>query len=321
MQFSQAELDLLAEHRPHTATRWLGRGRRVQAFAVVDHGGRPALGEVRMGSADELSSLRLACRLARSTSIRAGLLGVPRAGAAVVVVDDPELDRDALGQLLVDRLPSSELRARAGSGMDDLGSLDVLAPVTESALAELRASVLEICSAPLGLPKAAKALVLGADEVGRDAAKALVACGHAVGVWDEDEARARALAEPIGATAHVGSWVDVEVDLLVPCTLARVLEARHVELVASRICGLVPWVVDDVKTGRALEERGTWLVPPLLGAAAEVLALAEAEGLLTREAGLARLREAAAEVLATPQGAGSRALSLAIERAQAAGAG
>lgn len=320
MQFSQEELDLLSEHRPRTATRWIEPRHHVEAFAVIDRGAAPPLGEARMGGPDVLESLRLACRLARSTSIRAGLLGVARAGAAVVVVDEPKLDRGMLRSLFRERLPASGIRARIGSGLDELADLEQAVPTPS--LGELRAEVLTACLAPLALEPDASALVLGAGPIGADAVRALRSRGSSVVVWDEDERRAHALAESSGASLHPGPWSEAEVSLVVPCTAEAIVEAEHAEHPRMRaVCGLVPWVLASPEVGQALESKGVRVVPPLLGAAAEIIALLDAGGVRSRAECLALLGSTAEEVLASPEGAGARALSLAVARAQADVAG
>ncbi|MCB9718634.1 MAG: hypothetical protein H6712_32590 [Myxococcales bacterium] len=322
MQFSPEELDLLAEQRPHTAARWIEPKHHVQAFAVVDHGGHPALGELRMSEgAEVLEALRLACRLARSHSIRAGLLGLPRAGAAVVVVDDPRLDHGTLHRMLEERLGGAEIRVRSATSAFDPATLLGLAAVSADALTELRARALDACLAPLELAKGARALVLGAGDRGRDAARALRERGLEVAIWDEDPARAEALASAEGIAVRAEPWLDAETELLVPCTTRpRVDEAAAPRIRATVVCGLAPWVVASPAVGRSLEERGITVVPSLLSAAAELVALAELEGLRERAEALALLASTAAELLAEPRGASERAVSLAIARAQAASA-
>ncbi|MEX1364892.1 MAG: hypothetical protein AB1Z98_17320 [Nannocystaceae bacterium] len=321
MQFSPEELDLLAAHRPHTATRWIEPTRHVEAFAVIDRGAGPGLGQVRLSAgADGLEALRLACRLARSTSIGAGLLGIGRAGAAVVVVDHPKLDRDTVGPLLAERLPVAGIRAYAGTGLDALAELEALVPVTAATLTELRAAVLDACLPALPLPSAAKrrALVLGAGPIGRDAAQALRARDYAVSLWDEDQDRASTLASELDITVHREPWPDATVELLVPCTPHALIDSATAQrLTATAIFGLVPRVLADKEATAILESRGVPLVPPLLGAAAELIALADAERLLDRHAALELLTTTAQHVLATVPGASARAIALAVARAQA----
>lgn len=324
MQFSPEELDLLAAHRPHTATRWIEPKRHVEAFAVIDRGAGPALGQVRLSAGpDGLEALRLACRLARSTSIGAGLLGIGRAGAAVVVVDHPKLDRETVGPLLTERLPVAGIRAYAGAGLDALAEFEALVPVTAATLTELRAAVLGACLPALTLPSTSKrrALVLGAGPVGRDAAQTLRARGYAVSLWDEDQDRASALTSELDITVHREPWPDAEVELLVPCTSNALIDSAVAQrLAAAAVFGLVPRVLVEKEATAILESRGVPLVPSSLGAAAELIAILDAEGLLDRRAALELLTTTAQHVLATVPGASARALTLAVERAKAASA-
>lgn len=320
MQLSPEDLEVLARHRPRLAHRWNEPRGSVGVYSVIDHGVAPAFGEVCMASsADPAEALEQACRLARSASIRAGLLGVARAGAAVVVVPDPALERETCLQLLHDRLAASPLRVLAGAGLHDVS--DRLGPAVHhdpEGLARLRARVLEACLAPV-LPRlaGATALVLGAGPRGRDLAAALQQRGAAVSLWDTDPAAARAVAEPLGLPVHEGGWVEAEVDVLLPCTPEPMIDRAEAEAVAARvICGGAPRVLASAEARGVLEAREHWCVTELLAASAELVALVVAEGLLDEPTLLERVEETARELLTTPRDAHERAVTLAVARSK-----
>lgn len=322
MQFSPEELAVLARHEPNTAQLWSEPAGHVGVFAVLDHGAKPALGEVCLAtSVDSAQALEQACRLARSASIRAGLLGLDRAGAAVVVVPDPELDLQVALELLSQRLSASPLRVVIGAGLRELAerSSPHISHDPEG-LARLRAGVLEACTQPLlSLDAQCSALVLGCGPRGRDLAAALRHRGVELCVWDPDRALAQHVAEAVGARVLDTPWVDAAVDLLVPCTPEPLIDEIAAErLAASVVCGGAPRVFAAPQARATLEARGRRFVPEILCATAEPIALAVAEGLLDRDEALARVEQTAREVLDHPLGAQDRVVTLAVTRSKTA---
>lgn len=324
MELSPEELDVLARFEPHVANRWSDASGQVTVYAVLDHGAAPALGEVCMATrTDPAAALEQACRLARSASIRVGLLGVSRGGAAVVVVPGPALDPEAGRQLLHERLTTAPLRVVAGAGLyEQAARLGPAVLDDREGLARLRGRVLEACLGPV-LPALAErsAVVLGCDVRGRDLAAALGRLGLSVALWDRDPTLARAVAEPLGARVLDTPWLEAEVGLLVPCEAEPVIDRAAAErLAASVVCGGAPRVFDGPEARAVLEARERRFVPELLAALAEPLALAVAAGLLDEDEAVARIEDTAREVLATPRGAHERAVTLAVARSKAAGA-
>lgn len=325
MQLSPEELDVLARFEPHVANRWSDPSGHVSVYAVLDHGAEPALGEVCMAtSTDPATALEQACRLARSASIRLGLLGVARGGAAVVVVPDPALDREACSQLLRERLAATPLRVVVGPGLHDsserLGSAVLHDP---EGLARLRSRVLEACLGPV-LPGLAgrSAVVLGCDARGRDLAAALGRLGVSVALWDADPGMARAVAESVSARVLGTPWIEAEVDLLVPCGSEAVINRDVAEhLAASVVCGGAPRVFTGPEARIVLEGRERRFVPEVLAGLAEPLALAVAADLLDEDEAVMQIEHTAREVLAAPRGAHERAVTLAVARSKAAGGG
>lgn len=322
MELSPEELDVLARHEPHVANRWSEPSGHVTVYAVLDHGAEPGLGEVCVAaSTNPAAALEQACRLARSASIRAGLLGVARGGAGVVVVPDPALDREACVQLLRERLAAAPLRVVAGPGLHEHAeSLHPAVLHDPPGLARLRGRVLEACLRPVR-PELRSALVLGCDARGRDCAAALGRLGLSVLLWDPDPALARAVAEPLGARVLATPWIEAEVDLLVPCGAEPVIDREAAErLAAWVVCGGAPRVFTGAEARTVLEGRERRFVPELLAALAEPLALAVEAGLLDEDEAVAQVEHTAREVLSSPRGAHERAVGLAVARSKAAGA-
>jgi len=294
-------------------------------LAVIDQGGEPALGIVRMSiDADEVAALELACRLARAASIRNGLLGIPRAGAAIVVVDEPKLVQTTLAELLRRKIPKAALRVLAELELPaEFAPLPNLVRPDPGILDRIRSRVLEACVRTVlpssGAEQTQRAIVLGANPIGREAAAALIQQGFQVSLWDPEPDHAATIATAVGASALEGSWTEAKVDLLVPCTTSPIIdEAVAKDLAASVICGLTPRVMIDSKANAILEGRGRWVVPPMLAASAESIVLADAEGLLDTESAIELVTQTAREVLTQPEGVAKRTLELAIGRSKAA---
>ncbi|MCX4247701.1 hypothetical protein [Paraliomyxa miuraensis] len=322
MHLSPEERAVIDRHRPRLGHRWnIDRGRGL-IYAVIDHGDEPALGEVLLSNhADSEQALDQACRLARSFSIRAGLLGLASGGAAAVVVADPALDREGCVRLLHERLPSTPVRMLAGAGLHDaaerLGTPVVHDP---ELLARVRARVLEACLRPV-LPQleGRSAVVLGAEARGRDLAAALHGRGVEVSLWDPSPDLARTTAEALGLRVLDGEWADAEVDVLVPCGEEAVIDAAVAQRLGARVvCGGAPRVFASTDARTTLLERGRWCVPEILAATAEPVALAVATGSLDQTDALAQLDQTATEVLTEPHGAHDRAITLAVQRSKAA---
>ena len=323
VQFSEQELEVLAEYRPASAMRWLEPKGNVCVLAVVDHGQRPAMGEVRFCRSDQGAvALQDACRLARGATIRNAVLGLKNAGAAAVVLADPALEHEVALALLRERLAEAEIRVVAGLGLSDAASslgTDV-APAAPEDLLRLRGEVLDRClQSLLSLDAQCTATIVDCGPVGRDAARLLVQRDVKVQVWDQDHARASAVATEIGAVASRTPWADAEVDLRVPCGHEPLIDSAVSERLRAKIvCGLAPRVFVDNAARSAAEARGVRVVPELLAALAEPLALAVAGDLLSEAVALTSIADTARGILASPHGAHERTVSVAIARSKAA---
>ncbi len=326
MDFSPEEHDVLAHHRPRKASRWDEPDHHLRIYAILDHGAQPALGELMMGaSADPAATLEGACRLARSASIRAGLLGMSRAGAAVVVLPHPELDLEACRGVLHDRLANTPVvLAPAEEFAGDAADLGAPVLDDEQTLARVRGRLLVACLEPVLAPGRSwdglRAMVLGAGPRGRDAVVALRDRKLAVTLWDEDPAKAETLASRLGVSVADERGAEAATDLLVPCTAKPPIDRTLAETLAARVtCGLVPRLVTDPEARGALEARGHWLIPELLSSAAEMIVLGCAQGLLDEDEAVALVEQTAAQVLDRPEGAHQRTFAICVERSKAAG--
>jgi hypothetical protein len=326
VQFSPEELDLLARFRPKSASRWSEPDHNVFAWCVVDHGAAPGVGEVRLSADDDhVEALELACRLARSASVRAGMLGLPSAGGTVVIVRHPDRDVAASRRLLDQRLVSVPFGALASFELrDECEGVDALIQPEPETMRELRGRVLDACIEPLFSGKddattLRRALVLGANHYGRDLAEHLRGRGVQVALWDAEPSRAEVVAAAAGVDRHPGSWLDAPVDLLVPCLSIPIIDEAAAKAVqAQAIAGGVPQVFASAAARDALESRGRRFVPEPLAALADSIALAETASLLQASTALELLSRTARQVLAEPRGAQDRALDIAIARGRGA---
>ncbi len=325
MAFVSEQLEILSRFRPNQCLRWIEPKKRVLTFCAVDHGGEPAIGEVRLSETeDESEALEQACRLARGTTVRAGLLGLRNAGVAMVVVRNAERDHDTTLAMLRERMPTVPSGVLASFGMlEDVSALESLIVPEAEAMLALRGRVLDACVAPLfegpGAAPLRHALVLGANPWGRDLATHLRTRQIEVSLWDEDSDRAEQVAAEAGATVHRGPWLEAAVDLLVPCLSHPVIdEAAAAAVQASVIAGAVPQVFASPAVRTELEQRGRRFVPELLAATAETIAVADALELLKPDAAVELLARTAHDVLGEPEGAHDRAISIAIERSRQA---
>lgn len=260
----------------------------LTAYVVLDNTALgPATGGVRVARyPDERSAAIDACRLARTMTYKCALGGVDAGGGKIVVMEHPELDREAAFDVIGSVVQSFRGELRTGA---DLGTtqrdVDVIARRTRYVLTDtakmlsctargvLRCA--EACADVKGRPglSGLRAAVQGAGEVGAAVAEALVEAGASVRVADLDENRARALAERIGASVVSPREVLYEdVDLLAPCAVGDVISRETVRSIRA-------WAIsggaNNICTGRdaqlALHERGILFVPDLVSSAGAVI--------------------------------------------------
>ncbi len=319
MEFSEAELAVLDQRRPHTCARWLGPEDNLQTFAVVDHGGRPSFGRAWVSAhVDTVQVLAQACSHARAGSMIAGLLGISRAGAAIVTVAHEALGHEALVQMLGRRLADGQIVAVAGPGLEAESDLPLHGTPSPEVLARARGEVLRTWRSCL--PAHARAIVVGVDGIGRQAATDLIADGVEVVVWDRDRSRARDAAQALGIPAVEGPWQEVDADLLVGAAVDPFVDEADADRLRARaVISVTPYATVNTATRERLAARDVVVVPEPFGATGDSLALAITEGTLGWTDAIERLRDDAGTVLENPATARGRAIELAIARSRNGG--
>lgn len=247
----------------------------------------PAAGGVRTRAYEsEVAAATDACRLARAMTLKCALGGVDAGGGKIVVMDRPELSREAAFEVLGHRIDSLEGDMRTAG---DLGTTDedlrVMARNTRyvhTETAQLAGAVArgvlrctEACADVKGRPglSGLTAAVQGCGDIGAAVAEAFVEAGAAVRVADLVDARARALADRIGAT--VVSPADVlyeDVDILAPCAVGDVITSSNAASIrAWAVCGGANNICENEEADFALHRRGVIFVPDLISSAGAVI--------------------------------------------------
>lgn len=247
----------------------------------------PAAGGVRAARyPNEQSAAADACRLARAMTYKCALGGLDAGGGKIVVMDTPELEREAAFEAVGDvvRALRGELRTAGdlGTTAGDLAAMARRTRYVHTDTARLTSSVArgvlrcaEACAdvrGRLGV-SGLRVAVQGCGDIGEAVAEAFVEAGASVRVADLDEARATALAERIGA--DVVSPREVlygDVDLLAPCAVGDVISRESARsLRAWAVCGGANNICVDRDAHLALHERGILFVPDLVSSAGAVI--------------------------------------------------
>jgi leucine dehydrogenase len=247
----------------------------------------PAAGGVRTAVyPDESAALEDARRLARSMTYKCALGGVDAGGGKIVLMDTPELRRieafDELGRTLEALGGRMRTAGDLGTTEADLAAMARRTRYVHTDTANLADAVArgvvrcaESCAdvkGRLGL-SGLRVAVQGCGDIGAAVAEALVGAGASVQVADLDEARARAVAERIGArVVSVREVLFADVDLLAPCAVGDVISAENAgSLRAWAVCGGANNVCVDRRAHAALHERGILFVPDLISSAGAVI--------------------------------------------------
>lgn len=247
----------------------------------------PAAGGVRAARyPDERSAAVDACRLARAMTYKCALGGLDAGGGKIVLMDTPELDREAAFETIGAAVQALEGELRTagdlGTSAADLAAMARRTRYVHTDIARLTSAVArgvlrcaEACADMKGRPglSGLKAAVQGCGDIGAAVAEALAEAGVSVRVADLDEARARAVAERVGGT--VVSPRDVlyeDVDLLAPCAVGDVISKGSAKsLRAWAVCGGANNICTDRDAHLALHERGILFVPDLVSSAGAVI--------------------------------------------------
>lgn len=269
----------------------ISRGRRTGAHAIIAvHSTAlgPALGGCRIWRYPSLeAAVDDALRLSAAMTLKAAVAGLPLGGGkAVVRLPEGEVPREALlrdvadavnllggryitaedvGSTSLDMARLAEFtdhvvgRPTAGGGSGDPGDF-----TAAGVLAAMRAA----CGAVYGTPDLAgrSVAIIGLGSVGGGLARRLAAAGARLELCDVDPAR-RTLAGELGAV-----WIDqpelahtAAVDILAPCALGGLIDARRVEELRCRVvCGAANNQLDDDARAARLAERGILYAPDFI---------------------------------------------------------
>jgi leucine dehydrogenase len=268
---------------------------RLRGFLAIHSTRRgPALGGVRlMRYAREQDALADALRLSRAMTLKCALAELPAGGGKAVLLDHPGLRRraafEAFGRL-VDSLggrfstgPDVGIRA---ADLDAIGRETThVARESDPRLGDIAqhtamgvSHALAACLQWRGIvPRGARVVIQGVGHVGAWLARILASLGCDLAVADANAARARHVARAVGAAAlDPGRAVLAECDVLAPCALGGVLDARTVSRLRARVvCGAANNQLATPEDGDRLARRGILYAPDFLANAGGVIRGAE----------------------------------------------
>jgi leucine dehydrogenase len=269
----------------------VSRGRRTGAHVVIAvHSTAlgPALGGCRIWHYPDLAAaVDDALRLSAAMTLKAAVAGLPLGGGkAVIRLPDGDVAREALLHDLADAV---NLLGGRYITAEDVGStsrdMALLAEFTEHVVgrptagggsgdpgdftaAGVVAAMRAACREVFGTPDLAgrSVAIVGLGSVGANLARRLAAAGSRLEVCDVDPAK-RALADAVGAT-----WLDrpdaahtAAVDVLAPCALGGLIDARRVEELRCRIvCGAANNQLDTDDRAERLAARGILYAPDFI---------------------------------------------------------
>ncbi len=269
----------------------VSRGRRTGAHVVIAvHSTAlgPALGGCRIWRYPSLAdAVDDALRLSAAMTLKAAVAGLPLGGGkAVIRLPDGDVAREALLHDLADAV---NLLGGRYITAEDVGStsrdMAMLAEFTEHVVgrptagggsgdpgdftaAGVLAGMRAACREVFGTPDLAgrSVAIVGLGSVGANLARRLAATGARLEVCDIDPAK-RALADSLGAR-----WIDAAehahaaaVDVLAPCALGGLIDARRVEELRCRIvCGAANNQLDADARAERMAGRGILYAPDFI---------------------------------------------------------
>lgn len=285
-------MDELFEALHETGARhtvlWSERESGLRAVLVLDDltlG--PAAGGVRTQPYPSVrDAIADAARLARAMTIKCSLAGLDAGGAKVVVIDHPGLQRPQAFEQLGRRI--DELGGIFMTGPDlgtshaDLAAMARWSPfvhtgegVFADALARGLLRCIEACAAERGIDsvEGLRVAVQGCGSIGAAAARTLTAAGMKLFVADVKEARARKLADEVGAEVlDPEDILTSDVDIVAPCAVGGVLTLPKAEaLRAWAVCGGANNVLAEPRVDEILLARGILHVPDTIASAGAVI--------------------------------------------------
>lgn len=223
--------------------------------------------------------------LARAMTIKCALAGLDAGGCKIVVRDAPGMDRarvfEQLGRRLAELDDVIRTAGDLGTSPTDLermarhtGAVHLDGENLAAATARGLARCVAACAARRGRAVASlRVAVQGCGAIGASVADALSRAGARLVVADLDAARARAVAERVGA--EIGSADDIlreEVDVIAPCATGGVVdEALASSLRAWAVVGAANNVVRGERVPAILRDRDILLVPDVVASAGAVV--------------------------------------------------
>jgi leucine dehydrogenase len=254
----------------------------------------PALGGVRiMRYARESDALADVLRLSRAMTYKCALAELPCGGGKAVILDHPRLVRDvafeAYGRVV------ESLGGRFFTGGDvgiRAADLEVVRRGTSRVANESAPGLGDInehtavgvwhalrgCLEFLGLEaRGSRIAIQGVGNVGAWLARIAAREGCEVVVADLDPKLARRIAKEVGGKAvPAGRILSVACDVLAPCALGGVLDARTIPgLRAKIVCGAANNQLASPRDGERLARRGILYAPDYLANAGGVIRGAE----------------------------------------------
>ncbi len=307
----------------------------LRAYLVLDSLALgPAAGGVRTKAyADEADAAHDACRLAQAMTRKCALGGLDAGGGKTVVIDSPELDRrrafEFLGRFIDGLGGDFRTAGDFGTTGEDLAAMArhtaFVHTETQSLAGAVGRGVLrcaEACAERAGRPgiSGLRVAVQGCGDIGAAVAEALAGAGAQVLVADLDEARARGVAERIGAqVVPAAEILSTEVDIVSPCAVGDVIDAELAgRLRAWAVCGGANNICTDDAAHEALHRARVLFVPDLISSAGAVIEGIgrTVMGLDDRERLIDALRQTARLVLEDAERDGRPPIVHAIRRAE-----
>lgn len=281
---------VLESRRTPRCMLWSDAASGLRAVLVIDDWTLgPAAGGIRTRAYPSLAAaMDDAANLARAMTLKCSLAQVDAGGAKVVVLDHPGMDRPAaferLGELVDDLGGRFITAGDLGTTAADLERVARHTRHVHTAESSLEAAVargLLACivacvearhggSSVTGM----RVAVQGCGAIGAEAARTLVAAGATVVVADIDEARARALADAIGAEVmSADDIVTADVDIVCPCAVGGVVTTEVADAMrAWAVCGAANNIVAGADAERRLLARGIVYVPDVVASAGGAVA-------------------------------------------------